>query len=116
MSIEFLNTIKLNNEDEKETPLNDLLSILGTEECIGIVLSGFENETYIPKELQNKLCSLDEVKKYLDYEYDSGYGCADLPAIYAWTPTRIIVVCEYDGSTQFKSIPRNPISVEPNFM
>ncbi len=57
-----------------------------------------------------------EVKPRLDYEYDTGFGGADCHAIFAWTPTRIVFVTEYDGATSVTSLPRNPVEGRPDHL
>jgi len=44
----------------------------------------------------------------LNYQYDDGYGGQDCHDIWAWTPTRVLFVHEYDGSTYIASAPRFP--------
>ena len=121
MSITFLHDISgSNNDDEKITPLNDLLKEIGNEECIGIIFGkeawGMQDEDgnpSIPDLPIGKLISLLEAKKYLNYEYDDNFGSPEVPNLYAWTPTRVIFIHEYDGSTKFVSVPRNPITCIP---
>lgn len=50
----------------------------------------------------------EEALPELEKEFDSGYGLAGCPAIYAYTKTWVIFVSEYDGSTMINRIPRNP--------
>ena len=50
----------------------------------------------------------EEARPHLDYEYDSGFGSQDCHNIYIWTPTRVIYIHEYDGSTWPEAVPRNP--------
>lgn len=102
------------------TPYKDLIAEIKDEECIGVVLGkmGWEdyNNEIVPNYIKmpiGKLIKLEEAKPFLDYEYNDGYGSPELPCIYAWTPTRIIAVFQYDGSTSFYSIPRNPIDCIP---
>ena len=44
----------------------------------------------------------------LNYEYDEGFGGQDCHDIWAWTPTRVLFVHEYDGATRIASAPRFP--------
>lgn len=62
----------------------------------------------IPVDHRNVPLNPDEAKPYLDYAYDSGFGGDDCNRVYAWTPTRVLFVHEYDGSTSIRSVPRNP--------
>lgn len=50
----------------------------------------------------------DEARPMLDYAYSTGYGAPECDAIWAWTPTRIIYVWQYDGATGLSSLPRHP--------
>jgi len=34
----------------------------------------------------------DEACKWLDQEFDAGFGAPGCPAIYAWTPSRVIFI------------------------
>lgn len=54
------------------------------------------------------LLSWERVEKGFDYEYDSGYGGMDCDDILIWTRDNVYYVHEYDGSTSFRSIYRNP--------
>lgn len=58
----------------------------------------------------------DEARPMLDYEYDEGFGGVDCNPIHAYTPNRILVVHEYDGSTGVYSVPRNPSAELPEFV
>jgi hypothetical protein len=62
-----------------------------------------------------KLLSWEEARPILDYEFDSGYGTASCHPIYVWTPTRIICIHEYDGSTSLRILPRHPTPCIPEF-
>ena len=44
----------------------------------------------------------------LSYKYDTGYGGQDCHDFWAWTPTRVLFVHEYDGATSIASAPRFP--------
>ena len=46
----------------------------------------------------------------LDKLFYSGFGSAGCDPFYAWTPTHVLFVHEYDGSTSLQAIPRNPSS------
>jgi len=60
-----------------------------------------------------KVLSWDHAKKWLTYEFDSGYGAPGCNAIYAWTENRIIAIGQYDGATWPYSLPRNPMDIMP---
>ena len=49
----------------------------------------------------------------LDYPYDSGFGAVDVHPVWAWTHSRVIYVHEYDGATELRSAPRDPLSGDP---
>lgn len=78
--------------------LTDVENYLDGEEVIAICLDDFAQEA----------SSWENVKDVLDYPYDPGYGFMDVHNIMIWTPTRVIYVHEYDGSTSLRSVPRNP--------
>jgi hypothetical protein len=50
----------------------------------------------------------DAILTILDKDYDMGYGGEEVPSIYAWTKTRVIIKGCYDGSEWFEDVPRNP--------
>lgn len=90
----------------------DILEIADGEEILGVVISktrsGYawsDDEADSP--IAEKLTPWNEAAPYLDYGYDDGYGGQDCHSIYAWTPSRVLFVSEYDGSTCVKSIPRD---------
>lgn len=58
----------------------------------------------------------NEVKDYLDYEYDDGFGGTGCDAIYAWTENFFVGVSEYDGATGLDAYPRNPINCEAKYL
>ena len=97
--------------------LQDLIEAADNEPIEYVVLGAGGWEDYnleawgeYPK---NELLTLEEVSPYLNKNYDTGYGAPDGPCLYAWTATKVIFRVQYDGSTSFYSIPRNPVAVEP---
>lgn len=52
------------------------------------------------------------IQKWLDVEFDSGFGEAHVPFYTAWSPTHVHYVHEYDGSTSSCSVKRNPPTLE----
>lgn len=99
---------------------DDLLSMAGEEEIIGVVIGemgwGSYGSEKIPryKEIpQGVLLCWNEAEALLDYRYSTEYGAPECNAVYAWTETRVIFVSQYDGSTRIHSIPRNPIDIQP---
>lgn len=51
----------------------------------------------------------------LDQEYNNGFGSPCCYPMYAWTPTRVYLIHEYDGSTGPVWVPRSPVDIEPEF-
>jgi hypothetical protein len=64
---------------------------------------------------ENVILSREDGLRKVDEEYDSGYGGADCYPLYAWTKSRVFFVGEYDGATGLSYVPRDPVSVEPQF-
>jgi len=74
-------------------------------------MDGACNEDAVPRydEMpKGKLLSWEEAQGWLDYEFDEGLGLIECPPVWAWTPTKVIAIGEYDGSTWPYSIPRHP--------
>jgi len=71
---------------------------------------------FVPSEKQGVVLPWADARHLLDYEYSDGFGEAECHAITAWTPTRVLMVREYDGSTQVKSVPRNPVDHCPGMV
>lgn len=63
--------------------------------------------------VMGKVISWDEAKRYLDYEFDSGYGGVSCHAICVWTADKVFGVSQYDGSTSLFSVQRNPVAHMP---
>lgn len=63
----------------------------------------------------NQIISWEQAKPFLSYEYDNGFGGADCHPVFAWTPTKIITITEYDGATGPAWFPRNPTNIQPGF-
>lgn len=56
----------------------------------------------------------DELEKFMrQINWYSGYGAPECPAVYVWTRNFVYYVVQYDGSTGWEKIPRNPCHVEP---
>lgn len=68
-----------------------------------------------PRYDENILLSREQGLAKLDQDYDNGYGGADCFPFWAWTPTRVYFVAEYDVATGIAWVPRNPISGKPEF-
>lgn len=74
------------------------------------------NTEYVPNfdsQPREKVLSWDEARKWLDYDWHSGFGAPKCNAVYVWTPTSVIFITQYDGSTNIHSVPRNPVDCEP---
>lgn len=63
----------------------------------------------------NRLRSRDDGLSKLNQEYDNGYGGADCYPFYAWMPSRVLFMDEYDGSTGLVWVPRHPRAITPDF-
>ena len=74
--------------------------------CAPDDLDGWD-QTYPPM-------SWDEAAPLLDYEFDSGFGCVECHAVYAWTASLVLFVTNYDGHTYVNFIPRNPQDCTPH--
>ena len=68
---------------------------------------------HIPRDRLGIALSLAEAQPLLDYEWKRGFGAPSCYAIYAYTPSRVIFVSQYDGSTTLHSVPRNPCDCIP---
>ena len=75
----------------------------------------FHSEHVPDYDIQPKgvVLSWDEAKLWLDYDFNSGFGAPDCNAIFAWTPSRVMAISQYDGATGIFSIPRNPVPCKP---
>lgn len=74
---------------------------------------GEESHPVVPLDKRGVVLPWSEARPYLDYEYDRGYGAPDCHAITAWTPSLVIWVTQYDGSTGLTTAPRHPIPMVP---
>jgi len=104
----------------------DILEEAGDEEIVGIVIgwygwstsscdpSRIADDRNVPREKIGVVLTWEEAKPFLGYTYDSGYGGAECHAITAWTPTRVLFVAQYDGSTWLDSVPRDPLAHQPS--
>lgn len=76
-----------------------------------------ENYTLLNETNTRKVIGRDEALCVLDVDYEAGYGGTDCPPVYAYTDNWIMVIHEYDGSTRWGCIERNPIDdCNPIFM
>ena len=57
----------------------------------------------------DKIITWDEAKKWIDVDFDSGFGADECPfTIYVWTSKNVFTIDEYDGANGIVSLPRNP--------
>ena len=75
---------------------------------------GSEDVPTWDSQTRNKVLSWVVAREWLNYDFDSGFGAPGCNAIYAWTPTKVIFVSQYDGATSIESIPRHPIDCKPS--
>ncbi len=103
-------------QDEGTTFAEDIEEAAAGEPIDAVVI-GTRGDHWLDEEPQEPqaVLSWNEARPRLNYEYDDGYGGADCHAIYAWTPSRVLFVHEYDGSTTVTSVPRNPEAGKPIF-
>lgn len=99
-------------EDILETvgdEIRDAIIIVGDDYCVEK-----KNRKY-PKEFIGLRKMLEDVINYFDYDYDSCYGEQECHHVYIWTHKKVFFIHEYDGSTYFTCVPRNPINyIEDN--
>lgn len=75
----------------------------------------YEGEQPRNAEQLNRLLTRDEGLSVLDVEYDNGFGGADCFPMYAWSPSWVYFIAEYDGSTGLSRVPRMPVDCKPEF-
>lgn len=66
----------------------------------------------VPKDLLGKVISWDIAAPLLDYPYDSDFGSQECHDVMIWTATRVWFIHEYDGTTWFTYVYRNPTNKE----
>lgn len=89
----------------------DILEAASGEPIIEISVGpyrGYSWESKTDHDLGTGPVSWDRAFPVLNYEYDDGFGSQDCHDIWAWTPTRVLFVREYDGATSIGSAPRYP--------
>jgi hypothetical protein len=84
-------------------------------EHIGAVVIGEPpwDKDEVPRQVRGKALTWQRAKSMLDYDFHSGYGATGCNAVVAWTKSWVISVSEYDGSTTWFRIPRNPTDHMP---
>ena len=94
----------------------DILEAVGEQNIVAIQILGKVDACYeddyrdSPEllELIGKSHSPEVILPLLDYGYDCDFGMRDCHDIYIWTEQDVYYIHEYDGSTEIRSIPRNP--------
>ena len=106
----------------------EIEELAGNEPIEGVVIGiyggySFEDEqddrpagNPLPTALRGQLLSWAEARPYLAYEWDTSFGGAECHPVYVWTPTKVIAIHEYDGSTSLSWLPRNPEPGKPEFV
>jgi hypothetical protein len=92
----------------------DIEAAANGEPILVIVIADYYRSR-IKHPMMGKVITWEEARPLLDYDYDDGFGGADCNPIYAWTPTRVLFVDEYDGATIIRALPRAPMDCEPEF-
>jgi len=98
--------------------LKDIEKVLGDNEVEAIVIGHFGGYGTDDRDQlssnRNKIQKWNDVKQYMDYEYDDSWGGQDCHSVFIWTKDRIYFVGTYDGSTWITSVPRNPEDCSPH--
>lgn len=69
----------------------------------------------VPSDKFGVLLPWSEARPLLDYAYDDSFGSPDCHSVWAWTPSLVLFVGEYDGATRVEAAPRNPTAdIEPH--
>ena len=54
-------------------------------------------------------------REWLNRSYNDSYGSTDCRPFFAYTASWVFFVHEYDGSTEVKALPRNPMRIAAEF-
>lgn len=96
---------------------NWILKMTEGKEIEGIVIGdlgwGDDERDEVPVEMKERVLDWPTAEKFLDYEFDSGYGSPGCNAVTVWTKDNVIFISQYDGSTCPCSVPRNPRDHKP---
>lgn len=92
----------------------DIENAAGDERIIAVVIGekgwdGYGDEYGVSSSDKGKVLDWDTARPLLEYDYDRGYGAPDCHAIATYTDTKVIMVYQYDGSTGFFAVERNPV-------
>lgn len=75
---------------------------------------GAKDEAFVPEEMRNRSLTWEEALPLLTNQSAYGdYGSLSIWEFYAWTPTQILMVNEYNGSHAPMWVPRNPTAFKP---
>lgn len=85
------------------------------EEIESFTIGPHDDTPWDAPKVEPVLVSRTEGLLKLNYEYNNGFGCPDCHPFYAWTPSWVFFIHEYDGATGIRKIPRNPQAIEPHF-
>ena len=98
-----------------------LLDEADGEAIIGVVIGpmgwgdyGSESVPQYDSQRRGEVLTWDEALPFIDYEFSNGFGAPECNAVYAWTESWVIAICQYDGSTSPFKIPRNPSACTPD--
>lgn len=96
-----------------------ILEMAGSEEIEAVVLGYVGAPTITtaggkqPNAPLGVLLTWEQALPWLQYKFDDGFGAVECHSVYAWTPTKVIAIEQYDGSTSPFAIPRNPTACFP---
>ena len=71
------------------------------------------DEHRVPEDLTGVVLAWETARPLLDYDYDSGYGSPNCHAVAIYTADHVFMVSQYDGSTNFFKVERNPVPHMP---
>jgi len=74
---------------------------------------GSEGVPLYNEQLRGKVLSWNDARRFLDYDFDDGFGAPGCNAVYAWTAKRVFFINQYDGRTKLSWVPRDPCECEP---
>ena len=102
--------------------VKDIEKLANGKKILGCVIgemgwSGGYNKEGVPnydKQPQGKLLTWKVAKRWLNYDFDDGYGAPSCNAVYAWTENSVIAVGQYDGATWLYELPRDPVNCMPS--
>jgi hypothetical protein len=89
-----------------------LLEAAEGQKILGVVLGRRPWNSEWPEWPEGKLLSYEEAMPWLLIEFDDGFGSQGNPPLHAWTEDWVIGTENYDGSTDWFRIPRNPCDTD----